>query len=229
MTRQARVKTPHPFGRTAIRLEGKFVNENNLSMHSTDSPYDIEPGDQSVSDQNCPAEKATFTMGQPPSRQNLRARSSWAISYRASLLAFLVLAALTCTQCDFREIPDWKPVLALADAARRRGDLDHAKHLYLQAGKFAVWRDDWAGLLAAAYGIKQLERNPYSSANALLLRAMVAAQKKQSQSGLVAVAKAFSTLGENKVASMVLSFVEDDRVEETSGAADIASPGCWDD
>lgn len=150
-------------------------------------------------------------MGQPPSRQNLRARSSWAISYRASLLAFLVLAALTSTQCDFSEIPDWKPVLALADAARRRGDLDHAKHLYLQAGKFAVWRDDWAGLLAAACGIKQLEREPYFSANALLLRAMVAAQKRQSQSGLVAVAKAFSTLGENKVASMVLSFVEDDR------------------
>ena len=169
-------------------------------------------------------------MGQPPSRQNLRARSSWTISYRASLLALMVLAALTWTQCDFREIPDWKPVLALADAARRRGDLDHAKHLYLQAGRFAVWRDDWAGLLAAACGIKQLERarGPYSPAHALLLRAMVAAEKRQSQSGLVAVAKTFAALGEDKVASMVLSRAGQDEVEDTNDSADIVSPGCWD-
>jgi hypothetical protein len=56
---------------------------------------------------------------------------------------------------------------------------------------------------------------------------MVAAEKRQSQSGLVAVAKAFSTLGKNKAASMVLSFVEDDWFEEIHDA-DIVSPGCWD-
>ena len=104
-------------------------------------------------------------------------------------------------------MPDWKPVLALADAAQEKGDLYYAKILYLQGGKFAVWRDDWAGLLAAACGIKKLERErgPYSSTNALLLRAMVAAEKRQSRSGLVAVAKAFAALGDDKVASMVLS------------------------
>jgi hypothetical protein len=126
--------------------------------------------------------------------------------------------------------PDWKPVLALADAAQEKGDLYYAKHLYLQAGKFAVWRDDWAGLLAAACGIKTLERErgPYSSTNALLLRAMVVAENRQSRSGLVAVAKAFAALGEDKVASMVLSLVGKNWVEETNDSTDIVWPSCWD-
>jgi hypothetical protein len=202
-------------------------------MRLTYSPSgEIEPGDQSLSDQNRPAESGTLTIAQPHSRQNLRRKSWWAITYRACLLVFLVLAALTWTQCDFsgREIPDWKPVLALADAAWGKGDLYYAKHLYMQAGKFAVWRDDWAGLLAAACGTKKLERErgPYSSTNGLLLRAMVSAEKRQSRSGLVAVTKAFAALGEDKVASMVLSLVGKDWVEKTNDSADIVSPGCWD-
>src|SRR5262249_20632019 len=102
------------------------------------------------------------------------------------------------------------------------------KHLYLQGARLAGWRDDWAGLLAAACGIKNLERErgPYSSTNALLLRAMVVAEKKQSQSGLVAVAKAFAVLGENKVASMVLSRIGKDWVDETNDSVDIVSTGC---
>jgi hypothetical protein len=201
-------------------------------MHSTYSPSgEIEPGDLSLSDQNRPAESGTLTIAQPHARQNLRRKSWWAITYRASLLVFLVLAALTWTQCDFsgREIPDWKHILALADAAWAKGDLYYAKHLYLQAGKFAVWRDDWAGLLAAACGIKTLERErgPYSSTNALLLRAMVVAENRQSRSGLVAVAKAFAALGEDKVASMVLSLVGKNWVEETNDSTDIVLPSCW--
>jgi hypothetical protein len=154
------------------------------------------------------------------------------MTYPASLLAFLVLAALTWSQCDFsgREIPDWRPVLALADAAQEKGDLYYAKSLYLQGGRLAVWRDDWAGLLAAACGVKKLEREkgPYSSTNALLLRAMVAAEKRQSRSGLVAVAKAFAALGDNKVAPMVLSRIGKNWVEETNHSADTVSPSCWD-
>ena len=197
-------------------------------MHSTYSPSgETEPRDQSLSDQNHPAESAALTIAQSHSRQNLR-RKSW----RASLVVFPVLAALTWTQCDFsgREIPDWKPFLARADAAWGKGDLHDAKHLYLQAGKFAVWRDDWAGLLAAACGIEQLEeeRGPYSPAHALLLRARIAAEKRQSQSGLVAVANAFTALGEDKAASLVLSLIGKDWVEETNDSADIVSPGCWD-
>jgi len=209
------------------------MNKNDLSIHSTYSPSDeVRPGVQSSIDQNRPVESGTLPIAQPHSGGNLRAKSWRTISYRASLLAFLVLAALTWAQCDFsgREIPDWKPVLAVADAAREKGDLYYAKHLYLQGGKFAVWRDDWAGLLAAACGIKKLERErgPYSSTNALLLRAMVAAEKKQSRLGLVAVAKAFAALGEDKVASMVLSRSGKNWLEETNDSADIVSPGCWD-
>jgi hypothetical protein len=72
------------------------------------------------------------------------------------------------------------------------------------------------------------ERGPYSSTNVLLLRAMVAAEKTQSRSGLVAVAKAFAALGEDKVASMVLSRIGKNWIEETNDSADIVLPGCWD-
>src|SRR5262245_21759143 len=207
------------------------MNEKNVSMRSTYfASGEIRSGDQSPRHQNHSVESGTLTITQPHSPENLRAKSWWTISYRASFLAFLILAALTWMQWDFseREIPDWKPVLVLADAARENGDLYYAKHLYLQAGKFAVWRDDWAGLLAAACGTKTLERErgPYSSTNALLLRAMVAAEKRQSRSGLVAVAKAFAALGEENVASMVLSRVGKDWVEATHDSADIVSAGC---
>ena len=208
------------------------MSENDLSMHSADSPSDeIRSAVQGLIDQSHAIESGTLTIAQPYSGENLREKSSWwTITYRASLLAFLVLAALTWTQCDFsgREIPDWKPVLALADAAQEKGDLYYAKSLYLQGGRLAVWRDDWSGLLAAACGIKKLERErgPYSSTNALLLRAMVAAEKRQSRSGLLAVSRAFSALGEDKVASMVLSRIGMNWVE-TNDSADIVSLGCW--
>ncbi|HVH90503.1 MAG TPA: hypothetical protein VM783_03860 [Candidatus Acidoferrum sp.] len=210
---------------------GKSMNKNDLSIHSTYSPSDeVRPGVQSLIDQNRPVESGTLPIAQPG--ENLRAKSWRTITYQASLLALLVLATLAWTQCDFsgREIPDWKPVLALADAAQEKGDLYYAKSLYLQGGRLAVWRDDWAGLLAAACGIKKLERErgPYSSTNALLLRAMVAAEKRQSRLGLVAVAKAFAALGEEKVASMVLSRSGKNWIEETNDSADITSPGCWD-
>ena len=209
------------------------MNKNGISLRSTYSrPGEIRPGQQSLRDQHRPIENGTLTTAQPYAADNRGGQSRLVISRRASLVVFLVLAALTWTQCDFsrRQNPDWKPVLALADAAREKGDLHYAKHLYLQGGKFAVWRNDWAGLLAAACGTKTLERErgPYSSTNALLLRAMVAAEKRQSRSGLVAVAKAFAVLGNDKVASMVLSLIEKDWVEETDDSAAVAAHDCWD-
>jgi hypothetical protein len=207
------------------------MNKNDISLRSAYLPSgEIRTGDQSLRDQNRPTESGALTIVHPQSGENLRPKSRWAITYQASLLAFLILGVLTWTQCDFsgRKIPDWKPVLVLADSAREKGDLYYARHLYLRAAKFAVWRDDWSGLLAAACGIKTLERErgPYSSTNALLLDAMVAAEKTQSRSGLVAVAKAFEALGEDKVASMVLSRVGKDWVEETTDSADIVSRHC---
>jgi hypothetical protein len=209
------------------------MKKNDVLTQSTYLPsVEIRPGDRSLRDPNRSVESGTLTITQPHSGENLRAKSWWAITYRASILAFLVLAALAWTQCDFsgREIQDWKPVLALADAAQEKGDLYYAKHLYLQGGRLAVWRDDWVGLLAAACGTRKLERErgPYSSTNALLLRAMVAAEKRQSRSGVVAVAKAFAAFGEDRVASMVLSRIGKNWVEETNDSADIVSPGCWD-
>ena len=102
------------------------MNKNGVSPRSTYSPSgEIDPGDQSSRDQNRSVENRTLTIAQPHSGENLRAKSWWAISYRARLLAFLVLTAFAWAQCDFsnREIPDWKPVLALADAAQEKGDL----------------------------------------------------------------------------------------------------------
>src|SRR5215467_7831990 len=202
-------------------------------MRSTYSPYGhIRPGDQSLRDQHRSAEGGALTIPQPHSGENQRAKSWRTITYRASLLAFLFLAALAWERCDFsgQEIPDCKPFLARADAAREKGDLYYAKSLYLQAGTLAAWHDDWAGLLAAACGMKKLERErgPYSSTNMLLLRAMVAAEKRQSRSGLVAVAKTLAALGYDKAASMVLSRIGANWVEETNDSADIVSPGCWD-
>jgi hypothetical protein len=57
---------------------------------------------------------------------------------------------------------------------------------------------------------------------------MVAAEKRQSRSGLVAVAKAFAALEEDKVASMVLSRIGKDWGEERNDSVDIVSPACWD-
>jgi hypothetical protein len=209
-------------------MNEKSMDKNDVSTGSTYSRFgEIRPGVHRVRDQNRPVESGTLTH----SGENHSAESWWPITYRISLLAFLVLAALAWTQRDFsgRESPDWKPVLALAHTAQAKGDLYYAKSLYLQGGRLAVWHDDWAGLLAAACGIKEMERErgPYSPTNALLLRAMVAAEKRQSRSGLVAVAKAFAALGEDKAASMVLSRIGKNSIEETNDPADIVSPGCW--
>jgi hypothetical protein len=45
---------------------------------------------------------------------------------------------------------------------------------------------------------------------------------------MAAVGKAFSALGEDKVASMVLSRIRTNWVDKTDDSADVASPGCGD-
>jgi hypothetical protein len=200
---------------------------------ATYSPHsETRLGDQSLGNQNRSVGSGPFTIAQPHSEESHRANSWRAVTYGAVLLLFLSLVVLLWTLWDFsrREIPDWKPVLALAGTAQARGDLYYAKSLYSQAGRLSAWRDEWAGLLTAACGMKKLERQTgrHSETNALLLNAMVVAKMRQSRSGLVAVAKAFTALGQDKVASMVLSHAGKDWVEEANNSADVVSPGCWD-
>src|SRR5262249_9242459 len=92
-------------------------------MSSTYAPREIRSRDQCLTDQNRSVETGALTIPQPHSGENLRARSSRAIIYLASLLTFLVLAVLTWTQFNFSrpEIPGWKPVLALADCGAGKG------------------------------------------------------------------------------------------------------------
>ncbi len=187
--------------------------------------------DPSLRDQNRSVAGGTLAIARPHWEANHRADFWRAVIYCAVLLLFLSLGVLVWARRDFsaQQIPDWKPVLALADTALEKGELHYAKSLYSQAGRLSAWRDDWAGLLAAACGMKKLERQRgrHSETTALLLSAMVAAKTRQSRSGLVAVAKAFTALGQDKVASMVLSHTGKDWVEENSNSPDFAL-GCWD-
>jgi hypothetical protein len=192
---------------------------------ATDSLRDeIRPGDQTSRDQTCSVAQAQF-------EQNHKENSWRALYPPAVLLLFLFLAVSGWTAWNFsgRETPDWQPTLELAHAARERGDLHYARSLYAQAGRLSAQRDDWAGLLAAACGIKKLERQRgrRSETNALLLKAMSAAKSRQSPSGLVAVASAFSALGHDSVASMVLSHAREDWVEPISNSPDVVWLGCW--
>lgn len=142
-----------------------------------------------------------------------------------SFLAFLSVTWLRPSSIQY-EVPDWKPVLALAEVAREKNELYVANGLYAQAGRLAARGDDWAGLLSAACGMKRLERErgPYSTTNRLLVRAMVAAEAKQSTAGITAVANAFTALGEHRMAAHVLA-----RVQPQWPAENINSglPDCW--
>src|SRR5262250_3811537 len=157
-------------------------------MHSIARP--------SVFHQNHSGGSETLTIVQPRSEPNHRAQSWRGVAYLAVLVPVLFLGALAWMRRDFRnpEIPDWKPVLALANTAQEKGDLYYAKDLYSQAGRLAALREDWAGLAAAACAMNKLDKQKsrYSPTNALLLRAMIAAETKQSRSGMAAVAKAFA-------------------------------------
>jgi hypothetical protein len=168
---------------------------------------------------------------QAHSGKNLSANSWHAVGLPAVLLLSLSLALLLATRWDFsgREIADWRPILERANTTRESGDLHYAKSLYAQAGQLSARNDDWAGLLAAACGMKKLERQigRRSETTALLLKAMNAAETRQSRSGLVAVANAFTKLGHDSVAAMVLSHVGEDWIQEPVNSALAIRLDCW--
>jgi len=159
-------------------------------------------------------------------------RPAWwrAIAYLAVILPllFLVGSLWIRPNSEWQETPDWKPVLALAEASQRKGDLYEARHLYSRAGRLASWREDWKGLLAAACGMEKLERmrGSYFNTHTILVRAMMAAESRQSRVGISAVAKAFSAIGEEKAASMVLSRVQAGWPEEAQHSPNVDGGDC---
>jgi hypothetical protein len=101
--------------------------------------------------------------------------------------------------------------------------------LYAQAGRIAALNENWVGLLSAACGTRMLEKHigRHSSTNALLLRAMVAAETRQSRAGMTRVAQAFDALGEHKVAIMVRSRIGANWPQQVNDPEDLDSLGCW--
>jgi hypothetical protein len=147
-----------------------------------------------------------------------------AIAYIAAVLPFLFLVALAWLRPEFNrpEAADWRLTFATANAAREQGRFYDARHLYLQVERLSAWHQDWEGLLAAACGIRGLDREngPYSKSFQILLRALIAAQDKQSRQAMTAVAKAFALMGEHRAADMALAQIRSDWPAETEAFID---------
>ena len=165
------------------------------------------------------------------SDQSRRAARWRKIGYVVVIGPFLLMVALAWLRPDLNrtEIPDWRPVLALADAAWEKGDSYAARHLYLQVDQIASSQQDWPGLVAAACGIKRLDgaEGPYSKTFAILIRATMAAESRQSRAGIAAVAGVFATVGQDKAASMVSSRIRPDWPEELPNSSSVGAVGCW--
>ena len=153
----------------------------------------------------------------------LRRRAAFASVPLACLLALLVLGSLQ----EARERPSarWQDRLYEAEAAMRAGDIYSAWSLYSQTARIASWSDDWTGILAAACGLKKLERprDNYFATRTTLVRAMIAARNLRSAAGLNAVANAFADIGEHNAAAMLRSRIPIDAPE---GAAQ-SPPQRW--
>ena len=169
----------------------------------------------------------------PESRSGESRRAVWwsTFGYLAVFLPLLFMIATAWMRPDWNrpEIPDWKPVLALAEASWEKADLYQARHFYVKAARIASWREDWEGLLEVACGINRVDtqRGTYSATHTLLVRAMIAAEIRQSRPGIAAVAKAFTATGEPRAASMVLARVQASWPEETRAANTNDTAACW--
>ena len=142
---------------------------------------------------------------------------------------FMVGFALMRPDFNRQEIPDWRPVLALADASLENGELYDARSLYSRAARLASLQEDWGGLLAAACGMKLLDKGSrsYFNVQTILVRAMMAAESRQSRAGIAEVARAFAAVGKNEAASMVLGRIQTDWPEEMQDSTNVHIAGCW--
>jgi hypothetical protein len=164
------------------------------------------------------------------SDQSRRAARWRTIGYVVAVGAFLFMVTLAWLRADLNrtEILDWRPVLTLADAAWEKGDFPAARHLYLQVDQIASSQQDWEGLVAAACGMQRLDgaEGPYSKTFAILVRAAMAAESRQSRAGIAAVAGVFAAFGQDKVASMVASRIRPEWPEELLDSSSVAALGC---
>ena len=107
-------------------------------------------------------------------------------TYMAAVSPVLLLIVLASVYPGLNraEIPDWRPLISLADEASNRGDRYEARRLYLQVDRVAYWRKDWEGLVAAACRINKLDgvNRPYSRALAILFRASTTAERARKSS-----------------------------------------------
>lgn len=148
----------------------------------------------------------------------------------AVFFSFLFLVGFAWIRPDFNreEIPDWRPVLVRAEASLEKSELYDARSFYSRAAQLASWREDWGGLLAAACGMKMLDRDtgPYSNVHTILVRAMMAGESRQSRAGMTAVANAFAAMGQDEAASMVLARIQTDWPEDLQDSH-VHTGGCW--
>jgi hypothetical protein len=152
---------------------------------------------------------ATRSNSTPYWRVAVQCRVIVYIAAVSPLLLMLVLASLF-PDLNRTEIPDWKPLISLADEASNTGDRYQARRLYLRVDRVAYWRKDWQGLVAAACGINRLDgiNQPYSRALSILFRASATAERAQSRRGLLTVAKSLSLLGSDEAAYTVLARIQ---------------------
>ena len=149
----------------------------------------------------------------------------------AIFLSFFFMVGFALMRPDFnrQEIPDWRPVLALADASLGKGELYDARSSYSRAARLASWREDWGGLLAAACGMKLLDSasGSYFNVETILVRAVMAGESRQSRAGIAEVARAFAAIGKDDAASMALGRIQTDWPEEMQGSTNVHIHGCW--
>lgn len=127
-----------------------------------------------------------------------------------------------------RPILLWKHSLKQAEISRKEGDLYRASSFYAHAAHMAASVDDWEGLLAAACGLQRLGEvpGPGMNSHAVLMRAMVAAERKQNTEGLETVATAFKATGE-WFASLALSRIQESRPGGRQMARELKRETCW--
>ena len=136
------------------------------------------------------------------SNPGLRRAAGFAGVALAYFLALPVLGSLP--ESGQQSAARWQDTLSEADTALRNSDIYTARSLYSRTARIASWSDDWIGIVAAACGLKKLEkpRDDYYATRTMLVRAMIAAEKERSALGLNAVANAFTSIGEPNAAAM---------------------------